>query len=127
MKTFDLDNLAILWVASEGNIPQQQEIEEKLRPMIEANKRFSRESLFELNCISKRVIGISFIPTSDAYKKYGASVTISKFLEIEGIRKNYESKTDTFGYMKASGFISVPNEDIEISFQSNEILSISHI
>ena len=132
METFDLnslESLATLWVLYEGNVLQQQTIEEKLRPMIEANKRFTREFLFELKCVKKNVIGINFIPTSTAYEDYGSSVTVIELLEVEEIRKNYESKINTTGYIKASGFLTkgVENEIIEISFRTNDILEIEHI
>ena len=124
-----LNDLSTLWVASEGNIPLQQEIEENLRPLIEANKYYSREYLFEINVLKNHAVGVDFIPTTDAYKKYGASVTICNLLEIDEIRKNFESKIDTTGYIKAFGFISKGLEkcDMEICFQTNEILEIGNL
>jgi len=130
MKKYDLnslESLATLWVAADG-LPQQLEFEEKLRPLIETNKRFSREYLFEQNIINGRILSIFFIPTSEAYKKYGESVTIMKFVEIEEIRRNFNLKNNTNGFVKALGFLNIgtEKEDIEIIFQTRDILSIEH-
>ena len=94
---------------------------------------FSREFLFELNIIKRHSIGINFIPTSNAYTKYGANVTIFELLltetEIENITKNLVSKIDTEGYIKASGLIAknFDSKIVEISFSTNDILDIEHI
>jgi len=92
------------------------------------NNRFSRESLYEINIVKNHAIGINFVPLSDAYKKYGASVVINELLEIEEIRKNYELKIDTEGFIKASGFLSkgLEKEDIEMGFLTNEIDEIEY-
>ena len=126
IETSDLNQLTILWFASEYNLPLREEIEDKLQKLMVTNKRFSREVLFELNFVYKRVIAVHFIPTSNAFKEYGAFVTMRKLLDIEEIKQNYENKIETFGCIKASGFVSegLESRDLEMSFLTNEILEI---
>ena len=92
--------------------------------------RFSREELFELNIIKKHSIGINFIPTSNAFEKYGENVTVFELLltenEIEELTKNLLSKNYTEGYIKTSGLVTnrFDSERVEIDFSTDEIYEI---
>lgn len=90
-----IEELIFLWYVSGQNSILQRKIEPLLNKFISNNLLFSRETFFEI-CIVKRIpVTLHFIPTSNAFKIYGAHLTLytiigdEEFFEIEG---NYLSK-----------------------------------
>ena len=77
MKISRLDVLTACWHAAQHNSDYSNigKIEHELAKYIQNNHNLSKEEFF-LKYIN-RTINISFIPTSDAYKRYGDNITIS--------------------------------------------------
>lgn len=99
---------------------------------------FSREYLFKINIIERHVIGINFIPGSDAYKTYGSNITINLYLSKEEkeiyLSNIYnEPPINTEGILTAES--AIPNQlSAELEFQlkhegfnTNDIYEILHV
>lgn len=91
MKISRLDVLTTCWHAAQHNSDYSNigKIEHELAKYIQNNHNLSKEEFF-LKYIN-RTINISFIPTSDAYKRYGDNITISVRIntDAENIIKSY--------------------------------------
>lgn len=138
LKEYDLTKLAILWDASEHNLDLRNLIEKELKQRIQNNENFSREYLFKICKIEEHAITISFIPTTEAYKKYGPHITIDIILEEEEkneISQNYNSEpsTNSYGRMKAKALVTNDMSEKQIKdlrnkgFHTNEILEVLHL
>ncbi len=91
----NLSDLIILWQDSDRNPIFKSRIEVELQKRIAINNNFYREYFFQICKIKNSAITVYFIPTSDAYKSYGASLGIDIILsdeELEELIKNYSSK-----------------------------------
>ncbi len=138
LEKFDLHRLTILWQASNSNLELRKLIEAELKRRIVGNTNFSRECLFQICKMQNHAITISFIPTTDAYRNYGAHVTVDIILsdeEIEEMIQNYSAKPpiNTSGQVKAKVLVtdSLTQEQIKgletIGFHTREILETLHI
>jgi hypothetical protein len=138
LKELDLHSLATLWQTSARNELLRASIEGELKNLIPSNNKFSREYLFQVCKIKNHAIGISFIPTTEAYQRYGPNVTIDVILsnqEMEEMIKNYSSKPpiNTSGQVKAKALVTggLTEEQImnleNIGFHTNEILETRHL
>jgi len=138
LQDFDLDRLTILWQASSGNLDFRNLIENELQNRIVNNDRFSREYLFQVCKVNNRVITISFIPTSEAYNRYGSHVTVDINLtdeELEEMIKNYHTNPpiNSTGQIRARAVVTdnLSTDQIrdlaEIGFHTNEILETLHL
>lgn len=93
MKISQLDMLTACWHTAQHNSDYSKsnigKIEHELAKYIQNNHNLSKEEFF-LKYIN-RTINISFIPTSDAYKRYGDNITISVRIntDAENIIKSY--------------------------------------
>ncbi len=134
---FDLDGLSMLWAPSEGNPQAREAIEKELAKHIAKNERTSREYIFEVNVIKNHALGVNFIPSSVAFKKYGANVAVDLLLsdaEKAEMINNYKAKKNTSGRVKAK--VPLPeNYDLdenqlkemsEVGFHTRDILSTEY-
>jgi len=135
MEKMNLDQLTILWEASNGNLGLKENVEAEIQKRIASNRQYSREYLFQKSILERHSIGVNFLPTTDSYKYYGHNITIeisldeSEFIEIS---TNFSSKPpiNTEGRLKASLLV---NENLNVSqierlrtigFHTNEILEV---
>lgn len=134
-KEYDINKLVILWQASESNPEIRIKIEEILNNRIDKNQTFSREFIFDKLFIGKKSLVISFIPTSESFKKFGQNIVIEENYnenEIIELLNNFREKPpkNTFGTVTAKLLITdeFSEEQIESlklkGFHTNEILSI---
>ncbi|GAI62096.1 unnamed protein product, partial [marine sediment metagenome] len=94
LKHFNLDGLSTLWMASSENPNLREAIEIELQSHISNNKNFSREFIFQICKIFNHALGVTFIPSSEAYNDYGSNVVIDLLLtddELIELVKNYTS------------------------------------
>ena len=73
---FDINKLVILWQATENQPELRNQIGQILNDRIESNESFSREHIFDILYIGKKSLTISFIPTSESFKKYGQTIVV---------------------------------------------------
>lgn len=95
LSNINLGALVDLWHTSYKNPILKSQIEVELQKRIPGNDKFYREYFFQICKIKNSAITIYFIPTSDAYKSYGASLGIDIILsdeELGELIKNYSSK-----------------------------------
>lgn len=134
-KEYDINKLVILWQASENNPDIRIKIEEILNNRIDKNQTFSREFIFDNLFIGKKSLVISFIPTSESFKKFGQNIVIEENYnenEINELLNNFREKPpkNTFGIVKATLLITdeFSEEQIESlklnGFHTKEVLSI---
>ena len=98
IKGMDNDQLAMLWELSQRAPELKQLIEAELEKRIATNKSVTKEFLFEI--VRRKVASVNFIPTSNAFERYGKYVTV---LEIV---LNDEQKADML-----LGIVSVPTKN----------------
>lgn len=105
----DIGQLIMLWQASDGNPELKQQIEIEFQNRIATNSNFSLEYCFQICIIEKHAITIYFIPTSEAYKRYGSDLTIDMLLsdeETQNLMKSYSAKTQTTGIVKGKVLVT---------------------
>jgi hypothetical protein len=135
LNQFDLNGLTILWQSAQtipNGVDFLNSVEEALQERVENNENFSREYLFQTCILQKQIIGISFIPTTAAYKNYGESITINNvFDDFERIEmsRNCEAnpQKNTYGMVKA--WSAVPDHSgklLQFDFHTKEIREIIH-
>lgn len=136
LNELNIDELSTLWIISSGNAELRTAIEDILRNRIAKNANFSREYIFKICKLLNHGIGISFIPTSEAFNDYGEHIVIEPvYTEDELIEmiRNYHSNppVNTSGQIKArllsqDTLSSELNERLNtIGFSTTEILSIA--
>ena len=136
LKKYNLQKLTTLWQSSDSNIELKNQIENELKIKIQNNKIFSKEYLFvDASKMQKHPITVEFIPTTNAYKFYGANVTIDLLLsdaEMIELLKNRATKPPlkTSGQIKARALVidNMTKEQItqleKVGFHTTEILRI---
>jgi len=131
IRNSDIHELASFWEASSLNVTFRNTIEASLKQKIAANQAFSREWLFNHR---SKALTIHFVPTTNAYSIYGHYAVVSldyDELTYRELTSNITSipPINTSGRVK--GLVLVKNSlieaDEEISFVTNEILSVEHI
>ncbi|RNI22616.1 hypothetical protein [Rufibacter latericius] len=138
LQNFDLNALTILLNASTRNPELKSAIESEIQRRMAENNKYSREYIFQVSMMQKHAIQVYFIPTTDAYKKYGEYVTVEMILsdeEIGEMVKNISSKPpiNTSGQVKAKVLSSfdLSEEQIKLleteGFHTSEILKTQHL
>lgn len=105
-QNMDLGHLILLWQTSDGNPELKQQIEIELQNRISNNSNFSREFIFDVTRVRNRACGIEFIPTSEAYRRYGASIVMEMLLTEAEFAEMYSNRfaeppINTQGIVKA--------------------------
>ena len=134
----ELNALAILWQASNGDLALRTNIENELQARIANNEIYSREYLFRVSHLQNHAVGINFIPSSESYLNYGANVTVSILLndeEINEIGQNHfaNPQINTYGNVKATVLVEdnlTPNQIADLAtegFNTSDILTLIHL
>ena len=134
MKISQLDMLTACWHTAQHNSDYSKsnigKIEHEWAKYIQNNHNLSKEEFF-LKYIN-RTINISFIPTSDAYKRYGDNITISVRIntDAENIIKSYcANEKCSFGRITINATSPTLAKDkltelAEIGFSTQDIAEI---
>ena len=76
----ELDAKIVLWeVAVSENLPTE-ELEDFFKHYISQNQAFSQEDIYRIVKQRNHACGLNFIPTSEAYKMFGRSLTLTDML-----------------------------------------------
>jgi hypothetical protein len=138
ISTIDLGGLVTLWKVSDGNPPLKLELENELQQRISQNFNFSREAFFEISKVKNHAIGVSFIPTSDAFREYGENVTIDMLLTDDEMKEmiiNYSSKppVNSQGWIRCKVLVKDGLNDDQIKalettgFHTRDVFEILHL
>lgn len=138
LQEYDIHKLTKLWQASNGNPDFKKLVEQELQNQTLANTNFSREYLFKVSKVQKNTITISFIPTTDSYKDFGAYVRIDLLLSNEEkveLEKNHSQNPpiNTGGQLRAKALDKEKLTEIQIAkleqkgFHTQEILEVLYL
>lgn len=132
LKQYDLKQLIIQWEASSANLQFRAKIEDELQLRIATNKNCSREHIFKVCRLSKGFITVLFIPTSEAYKKYGNSITVRMLLNAEEeaeIKSNYSANPplNSYGQIKSTAIVAGNLTEVQIKQLETEGFNTSDI
>ena len=132
IKEMNVSQLALLWGVSSLDDANKAIIESELKARVQQNNKFSREYLYYLSNFQKRTIGVEFIPTSDAYNRYGADIAVVEILlndaERDELAKNYSMQPplNTSGKIKAKALVGNGILPEDVDFFTREIIEICH-
>ena len=104
MITTDLEDALILWDATATTPLLKDKLEEVFKNEIANNHRFSIEDIYYIVEIQKHACGLGFIPTSDAYQRFGSNLTLTEVILDEEDRQRILHSTMTknthYGFIK---------------------------
>ena len=111
----ELDAKIVLWeVAVSENLPTE-ELEDFFKHYISQNQAFSQEDIYRIVKQSNHACGLNFIPTSEAYKMFGRSLTLTDMLfdipeDEENLLRSSQNGERHFGVIKGSSTDELTSE-----------------
>lgn len=111
----ELDTNIILWeIAVRKNLPKE-ELEDFFKHYISQNQAFSQEDIYRIVKQRNRACGLNFIPTSEAYKMFGRSLTLTDMLfdrleDEENLLRSSLNGERHFGIIKGSSTDELTSE-----------------
>ena len=114
-RSSELDTNIILWeIAVSENLPKE-ELEDFFRHYISQNQAFSQEDIYRIVKQRNRACGLNFIPTSEAYKMFGRSLTLTDMLfdrpeDEENLLRSSLNGERHFGTIKGSSTDNINQE-----------------
>jgi hypothetical protein len=132
---FDINKLVILWQATENQPELRNQIGQILNDRIESNESFSREHIFDILYIGKKSLTISFIPTSESFKKYGQTIVVEGNYNDDTAKELLQNfrlnpPKNTFGIVPVSPLYTDDLEEEQIDtlkkdgFKTKDILTL---
>ena len=103
----ELDTNIILWeIAVSENLPTE-ELEDFFKHYISQNQAFSQEDIYRIVKQRNHACGLNFIPTSETYKMFGRSLTLTDMLfdrpeDDENLLRSSLNGERHFGVIKGS-------------------------
>lgn len=103
----ELEAKIILWESLPAGNLLKEELENFFKQYILQNQKFSREDIYRIVKQHNHACGLNFIPTSEAYKMFGRSLTLTDMLfdRLEDEEKLLRSSMNGerhFGIIKGS-------------------------
>lgn len=76
----ELEAKIILWESLPAGDPVKEELENFFKQWILQNQKFSKEDIYRIVKQHQHACGLNFIPTSEAYKMFGPTLTLTDIL-----------------------------------------------
>lgn len=111
----ELDTKIVLWeIAVSENFPTE-ELEDFFKHYISQNQAFSKEYIYRIVKQHNHACGLNFIPTSEAYKMFGPSLTLTELYfdrqeDEENLLKSSLKGERHFGIIKGSSISDITQE-----------------
>ena len=124
----DSESLALLWEISHSNAAFRLQIETIFQNKINTNTDYSKEFLYYLTKTGRKVCSVSFIPTSESFKKLGKYVIVLELIlskdEEQQFLINWYGKPQKYTNGEVTARVLLENSQTNVQFNTKDILNI---
>ena len=111
----ELETKIVLWESLPAGNLLKEELENFFKQYILQNQKFSREDIYRIVKQHNHACGLNFIPTSEAYKMFGRSLTLTDMLfdrleDEENLLRSSLNGERHFGIIKGSSTDNINQE-----------------
>ncbi|HIW87666.1 MAG TPA: hypothetical protein IAC47_05270 [Candidatus Onthomorpha intestinigallinarum] len=111
----ELDTKIVLWEAALSKNLPAGELEDYFTRYISQNKKVSKEDIYRVVKQRNHACGLNFIPTSEAYKMFGQSLTLTDMVfdkqeDEEALLRSSLNGEKHFGVIKGSSTDDINHE-----------------